>query len=173
MGKIINTKSITNSSETNAPKFNFSEYSVGQVYHNNEHEIDFVTDNKSLYVCLVDTLQTSKEDIEEQEGLLKIISQGEQGIQGQAGTNGAAGITPRIDAHFDGKQLIFSVDGKIKAVSPDLGGPSWRPVVNGTTLTWELSMDRYAPESIDLKQLRPISEHPIILRTNSDNTKYD
>lgn len=173
MGKIINTKSITNSSETNAPKFNFSEYSVGQVYHNNEHEIDFVTDNKSLYVCLVDTLQTSKENIEEQEGLLKIISQGEQGIQGQAGTNGAAGITPRIDAHFDGKQLIFSVDGKIKAVSPDLGGPSWRPVVNGTTLTWELSMDRYAPESIDLKQLRPISEHPIILRTNSDNTKYD
>lgn len=38
-------------------------------------------------------------------------------------------------------------------------------------LTWELTDDRYMPESIDLMNLRPIQERPLLLRTNSDNTK--
>lgn len=174
MGKIKNTRVLASDPETtSAPRFNFRQYRVGDVYHNDGNDIDFVTDNKSLYVCLVESVQASKENIAEQEGLLKLVSQGEQGVPGANGSNGTPGVTPRIDAHFDGKQMIVTVNGAIKAVSPDLGGPSWKPVVEGTTLSWELTTDRYSPAPIDLTTLRPISEHPILLRTNSDNTKYD
>ena len=116
----------------------------------------------------------TKQNIAEQEGLLKLISQGETGPKGAKGDDGISGTTPVIGAHFDGergKQLVITVNGVRKAVSPDLTGPSWKPVLEGNTLSWELTDDKYAPESIDLMKLRPVNERPILLRTNSDNTK--
>ena len=175
MAKIkMRSTSLANDPETKVPTFNFCSYQVGAVYSNNENQIDFITDGKSLYVCLVDDLHVSKQNIAEQEGLLKLISQGETGPKGAKGDDGISGTTPVIGAHFDGergKQLVITVNGVRKAVSPDLTGPSWKPVLEGNTLSWELTDDKYAPESIDLMKLRPVNERPILLRTNSDNTK--
>lgn len=175
MAKIkMRSTSLANSPEVNVPKFNFCEYEVGAVYSNNETQIDFITDGKSLYVCLVDNVRATKQNIAEQEGLLKLVSQGEQGPKGTKGDDGISGVTPVIGANFDGeggKQLVITVNGSRKAVSPDLTGPSWKPVLEGNTLSWELTDDKYAPDSIDLMKLRPVNDRPILLRTNSDNTK--
>ena len=170
----MRSTSLANDPETKVPTFNFCSYQVGAVYSNNENQIDFITDGKSLYVCLVDNLRTSKQNIAEQEGLLKLVSQGETGPKGTKGDDGISGVTPVIGANFDGdhgKQLVITVNGVRKAVSPDLTGPSWKPVLEGNTLSWELTDDKYAPESIDLMKLRPVNDRPILLRTNSDNTK--
>ena len=169
----IKTRNTSISDNVNVPQFRFSSYdSSGRtIYCNNSEFIDFVTDGKSLYVCVVSSLTPSKANITEQEGLLKIVSQGPQGIQGKPGEDGAAGVNPKIDVNFEGDQLRVKVNGETKALSPSLTGPSWKPVLEDNILTWEATDDRYMPDSIDLANLRPIQKHPVLLRTNSDNTK--
>ena len=50
MAKIkMRSTSLANDPETNVPTFNFCSYQVGAVYSNNENQIDFITDGKSLY----------------------------------------------------------------------------------------------------------------------------
>ena len=163
--------SISENPQLNAPKFHFSQYQVGTAYNNNDEIIDFVTDGNSLYVCQVNTVIASHENIADQEGFLKLVSQGPQGIRGPRGEDGDSAVTPRIDVNFDDDQLRVKVNGETKALSPSLTGPSWKPVLEDNILTWELTDDRYMPESIDLMNLRPIQERPLLLRTNSDNTK--
>lgn len=172
MGKIrMRSASISENPQLNAPKFHFSQYEVGRTYNNNDEIIDFVTDGNSLYVCQVNAVTTSHENIAEQEGFLKLVSQGPQGIRGPRGEDGDSAVAPRIDVNFDDDQLRVKVNGETKALSPSLTGPTWKPVLEDNVLTWELTDDRYMPDSIDLMNLRPIQEHPILLRTNSDNTK--
>ena len=167
----IKRKSYTDNPELQAPKFNFSKYEVGATYCNNQDVIDFVTDEKSLYVCVLPTITASKTNPAEQEGLLKLVSQGPQGPQGRKGDDGTSGVTPRIDASFDDDQLRIKINGETRALSPSLTGRTWKPVLEDNILTWELTDDRYMPESIDLETLRPIQKSPLLLRTNSDNTK--
>ena len=122
----IKTRNTSISDNVNVPQFRFSSYdSSGRtIYCNNSEFIDFVTDGKSLYVCVVSSLTPSKANIAEQEGLLKIVSQGPQGIQGKPGEDGAAGVNPKIDVNFEGDQLRVKVNGETKALSPSLTGPS-------------------------------------------------
>lgn len=174
MGKItLRSTSVSDNPELKAPKFNFSQYdsSGNTAYYNNDEIIDFVTDGNSLYVCVVPTVRPTKANLAEQEGFLKLVSQGPQGIQGRPGQDGLAAETPRIDASFDEDQLRIRINGETRALSPSLTGPTWKPVLEDNVLTWELTDDRYMPESIDLMNLRPIQKHPLLLRTNSDNTK--
>ena len=175
MGKIrMRSASISDNPELQAPTFNFSQYVVDghTAYYNNEERIDFVTDGNSLYVCLAhDGVLPTHENIAEQEGFLKLVSQGPQGTRGPRGEDGDSAVTPRIDVNFEDDQLRVKVNGETKTISPSLTGPTWKPVLEDNILTWELTNDRYMPESIDLMDLRPIQERPLLLRTNSDNTK--
>ena len=165
--------SISENPELKAPKFNFSSYdgSGNVTYCNNEEIIDFVTDGDSLYVCVVPSVTPSHANLAEQEGFLKLVSRGPQGVRGPRGEDGDSAVAPRIDVNFDDDQLRVKVNGETKALSPSLTGPTWKPVLEDNILTWELTDDRYMPESIDLMNLRPIQERPLLLRTNSDNTK--
>ena len=174
MGRLrMKSASISDNPELKAPKFNFSQYdsSGNTAYCNNEEIIDFVTDGNSLYVCVVPSVRPTKANIAEQEGFLKLVSQGPQGIRGPKGEDGTSAVTPKIDASFDDDQLRIRVNGETKALSPSLTGPTWKPVLEDNILTWELTDDRYMPESVDLMNLRPIQKSPLLLRTNSDNTK--
>lgn len=175
MGKIrMRSASISDNPELQAPTFNFSQYVVDghTAYYNNEERIDFVTDGNSLYVCLAhDGVLPTHENIAEQEGFLKLVSQGPQGTRGPRGEDGDSAVAPRIDVNFEDDQLRVKVNGETKTISPSLTGPTWKPVLENNILTWELTNDRYMPESIDLMDLRPIQERPLLLRTNSDNTK--
>ena len=157
-------------SNTNAPVLHFYQYVKGTTYKNDGSQIDFVTDGKSLYVCAVESVTTTKDSLQDQDGMLKLVSQGEQGVPGVKGDNGLNGSTPVFDVKFDGKQLIISENGVRKAVSADLTGPSWKPVLDGSVIKWERTYDTMAPENIDLNDLTA-PERPILLRTNSDNTK--
>lgn len=175
MGKIKNTRVLASDPETtSAPKFHFSEYNPFEttptIYRNNPQDIDFLTYNGALYVCLRDGISATG-DLSSNANFLKIVDRGPEGI---AGTPGRDGVTPDyiLDAHFVDKQLVFTVDGKVMAVSPDLTGPAWKPVVEGSTLSWRLTTDKYSPAPIDLNKLRPIQEHPLLLRVDSDNTKH-
>ena len=125
MGNLrLKSASVSDNPDLKAPKFNFSQYQVGQTYCNNEDIIDFVTDGNSLYVCQVPSVTTSKANPAEQEGLLKLVSQGPQGPQGKKGDDGISGVTPRIDASFDDDQLRIRINGETKALSPSLTGPT-------------------------------------------------
>ena len=164
--------SLTDNQELKAPKFNFSNYdgSGHTVYHNNAEYIDFVTDNGSLYVCLVDSVSPSG-NIGSNSAFLKLVDRGPEGPKGKPGEDGAAAIEPRIGANFINDQLKVTVNDRTVAVSPSLTGPTWKPVRDGNILTWELTDDRISPEDINLMDLRPIDKCPLLLRTNSDNTK--
>ena len=168
------TKQIASNESTNAPQLQFSSYEQGKTYRNDGTLIDFVTDGKSLYVCAVETAVTSENTIEQEIELhgnfLKVISQGEQGAQGRPGDDGAPGATPNLTFRFDGKQLVISENGQRKAVSPDLAGPSWRPVLNGRSINWTLSKDTTAPQPLNIDDIT-VPERPLLLRTDSDNTR--
>ena len=171
MGKLImKSAPLSGDPEVKVPSFNFCRYEAGQEYHNDENRIDFVTDGKSLYVCLVSHTATEA-NVADEQGFLKLVSEGPQGIQGAKGDDGADAVTPVMSAEFIGDQLKLIINNKIAALSPSLTGPSWKPVLENNIITWELTDDRYAPESIDLETLRPIQKSPLLLRTNSDNTK--
>lgn len=171
MGKLImKSASLTNDSELKVPKFNFLRYQRNVQYHNDENSIDFVTDGKSLYVCLV-TCTPTHEKLADEPNFLKLVSEGPQGIKGPKGEDGSDAITPIINAEFVGDQLKLIVDDKVIALSPSLTGPIWKPVLEDNAISWELTNDKYLPESIDLDTLRPIQKKPLLLRTDSDNTK--
>jgi len=164
--------SLTDNQELKAPKFNFSNYdgSGRTVYHNNAEYIDFVTENGSLYVCLVDSVQPTG-SIGSNSAFLKLVDRGPEGPKGKPGEDGVSAVEPRIGANFVNDQLKVTVNDKTVAVSPSLTGPTWKPVRDGNILTWELTDDRISPEDINLMDLRPIDKCPLLLRTNSDNTK--
>lgn len=117
--------SLTDNQELKAPKFNFSDYdgSGRTVYHNNAEYIDFVTDNGSLYVCLVDGV-TPSGSISSNSAFLKLVDRGPEGPKGKPGEDGAAAIEPRIGANFVNDQLKVTVNDRTVAVSPSLTGPT-------------------------------------------------
>lgn len=165
------TRDVASSTSTNAPVFNFYPYQQGATYHNDGHQIDFVTDGENLYVCAVETLTTTEAHIEDQVNLLKIISKGEDGATGATGAQGIPGRTPRITAKFDNGQVILYADGERIAATTDLTPPSWRPEVVNNTIVWERTRSDRAPSPIDLNDLRAKDYKPLILRVDSDNTK--
>lgn len=175
MGTIrMRSKAFSDNPELKAPVFNFSRYVADgeHTYYNNEEQIDFVTDGNSLYVCLShDGVTPTYENIEDQADFLKLVSQGPQGIRGPRGYDGDSAETPRLSAEFDNDQLRVYINGEVETVSPRLTGKSWRPKLEDNMLVWELSNKMYAPEPIDLEELRPIQEKPLLLRVDSDNTK--
>lgn len=177
MAKIkLKSTALSSDPEVKAPVFRFNAFSPNTRLENNSEYIDFVTDEKSLYVCAIDGGVTGNTIGESSNILLKIVSQGEKGEKGTPGINGAAGITPQIDAEYidvgNEKKLALKIDGKRKAMTGDLTPPVYVPtLVNDRYLTWEWNGDE--PATIDLMKLRPINERPILLRTNSDNTKLD
>ena len=127
MGKLrVKSTSISDNPQVKVPKFNFSQYdSSGNItYCNNEDIIDFVSDGNSLYVCVVPSVCPTKANIAEQEGFLKLVSQGPQGPQGRKGDDGISAVTPKIDASFDDDQLRIRINGETKALSPSLTGPT-------------------------------------------------
>jgi hypothetical protein len=124
MGKLImKSASLSGDPEVKVPSFNFSRYEAGQEYRNDENRIDFVTDGKSLYVCLVSHTATEA-NIANEQGFLKLVSEGPQGIQGIKGDDGADATTPIMSAEFIGDQLKLIINDKIAALSPSLTGPS-------------------------------------------------
>ena len=161
-------------SNTPVLHFNFSKYEdvLNKVCHNNAEVVDFVTANGSLYVCAVDGTKPTNANIDEQEGFLLIIKHGEDGSKGEQGVPGIPGVSPNISVRFNGRVLQILEDGAVVASSADLTGPAWRPVLNGTKLSWERSRDfDRTPQSIDLEELRPVDAKPLLLRVDSDNTK--
>lgn len=179
MAKIkLTSAALSSDPEVKAPRFYFMPYSKGMTVTNNEEEIDFVTDGKSLYVAFQNgQVQLNGDEIgANSQYLLKIVSQGEKGEKGTPGIDGAAGVVPEIGAEYidigDEKKLALTIGGKRKAMTGDLTPPVYVPtLVNDRYLTWEWNGDE--PATIDLMKLRPINERPILLRTNSDNTKLD
>jgi hypothetical protein len=175
MGKIrMRSTALSDNPELKAPVFNFSKYVADgeHTYKNNEEQIDFVTANDSLYVCLShDGVTPTYEDIDDNADFLKLVSQGPQGIRGPRGYDGNSAETPRLNAEFDNDQLRVYINGELETVSPRLTGKSWRPKLEDNMIVWELSNKMYAPEPIDLEELRPIQERPLLLRVDSDNTK--
>lgn len=179
MAKIkLKSASLSSDPEVKVPRFYFMPYSKGMTVTNNEEEIDFVTDGKSLYVAFQNgRVQLNGDEIgANSQYLLKIVSQGEKGEKGNPGIDGAAGVVPEIGAEYidigDEKKLALTVGGKRKAMTGDLTPPVYVPtLVNDRYLTWEWNGDE--PATIDLMKLRPVNERPILLRTNSDNTKLD
>ena len=164
-------KVIAADENSNSVKFYFQEYQKGATYYNNGTRIDFVTDGKALYVCAIDTVVTTADKIEDQPNLLKILAEGKPGRDGVKGERGLPGETPTISARFDGTQMIIYADGRRIATSTDLVGPSWKPKLVGNTITWEKTRSDESPKPIDLDDLKPDDYKPILLRTNSDNTK--
>ena len=166
-------KQLANNPSTPAPKFNFYTYTLHKTYHNNEQEIDFVTYDGSLYVCVEDGIYTTSSKPDENGGFLCIIKKGADGKPGIQGIQGKDGRTPEIKVKFEGKQLVIydAISGTRLSASADLTGPVWKPVQQGSTLSWKL--EEGTPANIDLDSLRPVEDHPILLRLNSDNTKRE
>jgi hypothetical protein len=69
--------------------------------------------------------------------------------------------------------VIEQPTGVRKAVSPDLTGPVWIPELHDRKIVWvkEEASAGTRPADIDLDSLTPKEERPLLLRTNSDNTK--
>ena len=169
--KKVNTKQIANNPETPSPVFNFYSYETGRTYYNDENQVDFVTYDGSLYVCTDREKYAEEPTPERNGGFLLIVRKGETGRQGVSGRDGANGSTPEIKVKFEGKHLVIydAITQTRLASSPELVGPTWKPIERDGKLTWEL--DEGTPDDIDLDDLRPKEERPILLRLNSDNTK--
>lgn len=160
-----------NDPTTPAPLFNFYQYQTGHTYHNDPTRVDFVTYDGSLYVCTDAEKYASEPTPERNGGFLLIVKKGEDGQQGLMGRPGVDGSTPEIKVRFEGKQLVIydAVTQTRLASSPELVGPTWKPVEKDNKITWKL--EEGTPASIDLDELRPKEEHPVLFRLNSDNTK--
>lgn len=96
--------------------------------------IDFVTDGDNLYVCVEDGLLPTAPTIDDQGGLLKLVSKGSDGTEGRQGAQGRPGHTPRITAKFVNNQVELYADGTRVAVSNDLTGPAWIPERSGNKI---------------------------------------
>jgi hypothetical protein len=119
-----------------APKFNFKNYEQSQSpFHNNESDIDFVTYNGSLYVCVEDGVSFRSGNPADN-GFLLLVQRGADGRQGIDGKEGPMGPMPNYTLSFDGKQMIVveQPSGIRKAVSPDLTGPVWVPELHDKTI---------------------------------------
>lgn len=160
-----------NDPTTPAPLFNFYPYQTGETYHNDPTRVDFVTHDGNLYVCTDAEKYASEPTPERNGGFLLIVKKGEDGQQGLMGRPGADGSTPEIKVRFEGKQLVIydAVTQTRLASSPELVGPTWKPIEKDNKITWKL--EEGTPASIDLDKLRPKEEHPVLFRLNSDNTK--
>lgn len=170
----INGGGLRTASDPNvsAPLFNFYAYETGKTYYNNSEQVDFVTYDGNLYVCTDFGGKYASEPTPERNGgFLMIVKKGEDGQQGLTGRPGIDGSTPEIKVRFEGKQLVIydAATQTRLASSPELVGPTWKPVQKDNKITWKL--EEGTPTSIDLDELRPKEEHPVLFRLNSDNTK--
>lgn len=86
---------IANNPNAAAPNFNFKTYEqVNAPFHNNDTDIDFVTYNGSLYVCVRDGIgYTSGAP---GQGFLLLVAKGTDGRQGVDGAQGPVGPMPNI-----------------------------------------------------------------------------
>lgn len=153
-----------------------SKYEKGAEYRNNESNIDLIVFDGSLYVYAgYGTKIFNVDDPTREADFLCVVRKGAQGIQGPKGDDGDTPEAPEFRARFDGgKVTIYSIQNgsqRRETVSPDLTGPSWKPKIEGNILSWERSWDKSTPASLNLEDLRPKEGRPILLRTNSDNTK--
>lgn len=158
------------------PIFQFKTYSRdNSPFYNNPSQIDFVTYNGSLYVC-VENGTTYRNGNPTDNGFLLLVAKGSDGRPGVDGKEGPMGPMPNYNLKFDGKQLvIIDQNGVRKAVSPELTGPSWFPELHEHTIVWKRKEpdELGTPQDINLDELRPIEEHPVLFRLNSDNTKRE
>ena len=173
--KGLKSTQLANDPTTSALKFNFKTYEQKNApFRNNTTDIDFVTYNGSLYVCVEDGVPFRSGNPADN-GFLLLVQKGADGRQGIDGKEGPMGPMPNYALSFDGKQLVVveQPSGIRKAVSPDLTGPVWVPELHDKKIVWvkEESSANTRPADIDLEALRPTEERPILLRTNSDNTK--
>ena len=102
------------------PVFNFKPYTrEHQPFHNNQSEIDFVTEGGSLYVCVEDGVNYKHGDPKDN-GFLLLVKRGKDGRPGVDGQPGPMGPEPNYQLRFDGRQLvIIDQNGVRKAVSPE------------------------------------------------------
>lgn len=173
--KGLKSTQLANDPTTSALKFNFKTYEQkNSPFYNNSTNIDFVTYNGSLYVCVENGVSFKAGD-PANNGFLLLVQKGADGRQGVDGKEGPMGPMPNYTLSFDGKQMVVveQPTGIRKAVSPDLTGPVWVPELHDKKIVWvkEESSANTRPADIDLEQLRPVEERPLLLRTNSDNTK--
>lgn len=171
------TRSVNTANDPKlGPVFSFKTYERSQApFYNNNRQIDFVTWGGNLYVCVEDNV-SFKAGNPADNGFLLLIKKGADGRPGAPGAPGKPGPMPEYSLKFDGKQLVvIDQNGVRKAVSPELTGPSWFPELQGHTIIWKRkgAEDTSIPQNIDLDELRPIEECPILLRLNSDNTKRE
>lgn len=171
------TRSVNTANDPKlGPVFSFKTYERSQApFYNNNRQIDFVTWSGNLYVCVEDNV-SFKAGNPADNGFLLLIKKGADGRPGAPGAPGKPGPMPEYSLKFDGKQLVvIDQNGVRKAVSPELTGPSWFPELQGHTIIWKRkgAEDTSIPQNIDLDELRPIEECPILLRLNSDNTKRE
>lgn len=175
--KGLKSTQLANDPTTSALKFNFKTYEQkNSPFRNNSTDIDFVTYNGSLYVCVEDGV-TYKAGNPADNGFLLLVQKGADGRQGIDGKEGPMGPMPNYSLSFDGKQMVVieQPSGVRKAVSPDLTGPVWIPELHDRKIVWvkEEANAGTRPADIDLDLLTPKEERPLLLRTNSDNTKRD
>lgn len=171
------TRSVNTANDPKlGPIFSFKKYErSNSPFYNKNDQIDFVTWGGNLYVC-VENGVTYVNDNPANHGFLLLIEKGQDGQPGAPGVPGKPGPMPNYTLKFDGKQLvIIDQNGVRKAVSPELTGPSWFPELQGHTIVWRRKEadDTSIPQNIDLDELRPVEECPILLRLNSDNTKRE
>ena len=168
------SKQLANNPNTPAPIFTFKPYDADHSpFYNNPENIDFVTYNGSLYVCVYDG-STYQAGSPSANNFLLLVEKGKDGRQGIDGKPGPVGPKPGYRMRFNGKQLeIFNEDGTREAVSDELVGPAWIPELHDHKIIWRINDDGSVPSDIDLDQLRPIEENPILFRLNSDNTKRE
>ena len=126
--KGLKSTQLANDPTTSALKFNFKTYEQKNApFRNNTTDIDFVTYNGSLYVCVGDTGEgvPYKAGNPADNGFLLLVQKGADGRQGIDGKEGPMGPMPNYTLSFDGKQLVVveQPSGIRKAVSPDLTGP--------------------------------------------------
>lgn len=159
-----------NSNSVRTAKFNFKPYDQAHSpFFNNEENIDFVTYNGSLYVCVNNNTPFVSGD-PTNNGFLLLVKKGSDGQRGVDGQPGPAGELPNIHVKFTGDQMEVWDQGGRLAVSDHLSGPAWVPELRNHTIVWKLDDSGRVPSNIDLDELRPTEEHPVIFRLNSDNT---
>ena len=78
------------------PRFNFKTYeSANAPFHNNDTDIDFVTYNGSLYVCVNNNTRYVAGD-PATNGFLLLVAKGTDGRQGVDGAQGPIGPMPEL-----------------------------------------------------------------------------